>query len=325
MGRAFAKCLEHGSADASEYFKRKPDDGPLTIEEANARDEQQVQVEELVRGYFNHYGPTDRNGLTTEVAFDSLVLGRGQLDGVVEMGDWGRAGREDKLFNRNFFRYPHEAAQFFDGQMTAYFAAMQEAGTPLDYMERRITLKPTINRRQKRQPETLEEYRLRLRADIAGDPEKYYRSFRLVRSQEQIWEYLAGVGMIGKQMDLSAKYAKKLENKKAAYPQNTTACSMFGECKFLALCKDGELALPKYRVKPKLPKLNELQQKVVKALADSFLPLNLIPDVAKRAGVDGRAAANAMHALSRKGVVHCDAVGPNLIGWGLTEIGEKVA
>jgi hypothetical protein len=240
MGRAFASTLEHRSLEQVAASYAEYDITPKMEEEM-------VQVEELARGYFKQYTEWEP-GTEREVEFNSPLLGRGYLDGVIKVGD-RRWAIEDKTASRYHWNEAAERTLAYEHQTTAYFGAMQEAGTPIDKMVRRITFKPTINQRLKKNPETLEQYRARLAADIAAEPLKYYRCYDLYRTQEQIDEFLDGVAITIAQIDASEHAAEVIGM--SAYPQNTAACASFGGCAFQSLCKDGELALPKYRVKAK--------------------------------------------------------------------------
>lgn len=238
MGRAFANTLEHRDLEHVAASYSEYDLSP-------AMEVEIVQVEELARAYFQRYTEWEP-GTEREVEFNSPLLGRGFLDGVITTGN-GRIAVEDKLISKYHWTEASERALRIEMQTIAYFAAMREAGTPLTKLMRRATFKPTITQRTKRQPETLSEYRKRLADDIAGEPNKYFKCYDLYRSDAELDAFIDQVAVINAQIGTSEHASEVIEQ--AAYPQNTHACSSFGGCAFLDLCRDGELALPKYRIK----------------------------------------------------------------------------
>lgn len=244
MGKAFAALLDGQPSGYTELLAEAADQHAY-----DQMAEELVVIEELVRGYRSRYAERDA-GIETEVGFDSPNLGRGFLDGVN-----GTRGKEDKLYSSR-----HEISDTDDllEQISAYFAAMQEAGRPLDVIEYRVTRKPPQIknrtgkwfRRTLRNPESLDEYRMRLRADIEANPDRYYLSRDFYRTSEQIDVFLKGVAVTKAQINLSYKLGDQLPSPDAAFPQNTNACrSKYGRCEFADLCLKGEIAMPGYREK----------------------------------------------------------------------------
>lgn len=96
--------------------------------------------------------------------------------------------------------------------------------TPED--KRRYTKKGKLDARQRDRDESPEEYRLRLRADIASDPDSYYQRGTVVRTESEereaafdLWAWSEAVTRGG--------YA----------PRNTEQCkTVYGTCQYLSLC-----------------------------------------------------------------------------------------
>lgn len=241
MGKAFASLLDGEPHGYSELLD--------SAEDQSAYDhlaEELVVLEELAAGYRARYAERDE-GIKTEVEFDSPYLGRGRIDGL--KGSWAK---EDKLLTKWWQTESVDTDQILE-QVTAYFAAMKEAGTPLEVIEYRVTWKPKMLKRTdgkwfRKKNQSLEEYREALRASIAEAPGEYFTSRDYYRTDEQIAEFQMGVAMTLAQIRASARVAESLPDGKVAYPQSTGACQgKFGRCEFADLCVKGDLAMPSYK------------------------------------------------------------------------------
>lgn len=305
MGRAFARALELGKPAAGRdlYPVELTDEDQLEL----------AQIQTLAEAYLHRYGMSD----LTEVEFNNPISGVGRLDGIItdENGVF-LFGQEDKLLTKNFWRDADERRLDFDSQVSAYFYAMREAGSPLQRIEYRVTFKPTITWRRSRQPETLDEYVERLKQRIAAEPADFFRRFDLYRTDAQLQEFEDEC------KDLAADLAST--KRRGVWRKNTGACTMYGECAFMSLCRNEPNAIMKYRRKPQRPK-SKPQRAVLAALLSSFVPPTT-KELSMQAGLDTRGASNAARALVRQGLVSkTEHHEHGVTTWQLTDAGTLTA
>lgn len=276
MGRMFGEALETGNL-------------PEVVDVPTA------QVHELAAGYLRRYPAP----MTREIKFDHPVLGVGYLDGVLT--DSPYIGIEDKLMHPAFWRDADERQLSIDEQVTAYFAAMRSEGTPLVAMQYRVTLKPAITQRLVRQPETLGEYRKRLRDQIQNEPGKHFKVYDLRRTDDQIDQFMLEVAEEQRQYR-SAK-------RKGIFPRNTGSCTMYGGCAFLALCREEPGAIMNYEHRPaRITPRGPLQDAIHRHLLSTPGSPVTSRSIGAELGLDSRAASSAARALVKLGLINTSTV-----------------
>lgn len=307
MGKAFAKALELGVPGVVDELygivRGFTATGVVGMENAPQESVNDVLLEAgkvrlLAAGYLDHYRHHDTapgRTLTPEVRFDSDVVGTGFLDAVIEDSAGGRIGIETKLLSKGFWRGSDEKRLGLDDQITAYHFGMREAGTPLDKLLYRVIFKPGIDRRTKRQPETVDEYLTRLADDIAAEPAKYFVQYDLYRSDDQLDEFAAEVD------DVRREYERA--KKRGAWPRSTERCSDYGGCGFLDLCRGVPGAMDALRVKPirlRGQALQALQALQLSMAGDEGTPTG---DIAKMVGRPTDATGYQLRKLAKDDLV----------------------
>lgn len=258
MGAGFTLALEHRDPErALEGYKSKCSIPILAGSQEEIEVEQTKLMAEL---YLEHYGTEE--GLKREVKFYHDMLGKGFLDGIIECdqkagsaaivggGRPYRIGVEDKFLTAGFWRTAEERRLAIDQQVTAYFAAMRDMGTPLDKLLYRVTFKPTIKPDYRKGKDgNLQGYLKRLRDKVKAEPDKAFKQYELYRSSADLDRFLEEAAEVNAQVKLSRRVG--------AWPRNTGACTMYGSCVFLDICRDDPGIEHKYRVRPELPKLTK--------------------------------------------------------------------
>jgi hypothetical protein len=342
MGTAFGLCVEHRDPEraADGYFEGVPLHEQILDHEAQV---EIAQVKLLAELYCERYPDHQTYDVVEhEVEFKSAVLGHGFLDGVFEVHDrvpghppelGERVGMEGKLLTRGiWWNDTARKVLAIDDQVNAYFAAMREIGRPLDRLLYRVTFKPGIgvdsrkvNKVTGRKGETIPEYIERLRGRIASDPSYAFEEHELYRSDEQIDRFLEECDEVNEHV--------KLSRRRGAWPQNTKACTMFGGCTFLPLCRGEVGATDLYRVRPeptpppKLPRLGKVQREALLVLADSFTDGLGTPivDIAKQLGRGAMQTHGTLQTLVKRELAtrHDPEQGDTL--YDLTDEGRRIA
>jgi hypothetical protein len=84
---------------------------------------------------------------------------------------------------------------------------------------------------QRERDETLEEYRARLRAELAEDPERWFQRFEAVRLERDLQEHRWDVWSIAEQMRGEQRSDERWS------PRNPTGCHRFGRpCEYFDVC-----------------------------------------------------------------------------------------
>lgn len=330
MGTGFSLALEHRDPDrvADGYFEGVPLEQQVMDYAASLEIAQAKLLAEL---YLDRHPDHERGIWTPEVEFRDPVAGHGFLDGVIELPTGERVGVENKLLTKGM--YWNDTARkvlAIDDQVTAYFYAMREAGTPLDWLEYRVTFKPSIkpdsrkvNKDTGRKGETTSEYIARLRARIAAEPEYAFDKLPpLYRTDEQLDRFAEEAAEVNEHV--------KLSRKRGAWPKNTKACTMFGGCAFLPICRDEVGAADLYRVReervePKLPRLGKVQKAVLLALGDSFTASVTTASLHKQVPHATASVTTALNALNARELA-AYTIGPEpdyTTTWEPTEAGRQ--
>lgn len=229
-------------------------------------------------------------------------------------------GCENKLLGSFWWNDAARLTLAIDSQCSAYFAACREVGKPLDHMLFRVTKKPTI-RPDSRKRETLGDYLKRLRDRIEADPSATFEQHQLYRTEQQMDAFIEGIDDINAQVRLSRR--------KGAWPMSTKACTMFGGCSFLPICRDEpveglyrERPLPE--AKPKLPRLGKVQRAVLLALGDAFASPVALSALAKQVAYAQSSVASAVKSLQERGYIADDGVIEGETYWDVMPEGREV-
>lgn len=213
-------------------------------------------------------------------------------------------GVENKLLGAFWWNDAARKTLAIDLQVSAYFAALRELGKPLDHMLYRVTKKPTI-KQDSRKKETLSEYLLRLRDRIENDPGATFEEHVLYRTDAELDRFMEQAA------DVNAHV--RLSRRSGAWPQSTKACTMFGGCSFLPICRGEVGATDEFRIKPepvkfKMPRLGKVQKAVLLALDDAFTSPVALSALAKRVAYSQPSVASALKSLAERGYICDDGV-----------------
>ena len=269
---------------------------------------EQVQLGVLIPAYIDRYhqsllSEARAKGHTIvlterEIEFDDPILGVGRLDAVASVA--GRhVGIEDKLLTPGFWREANERQLRINAQVTAYFAAMREAGTPLDEIRYRVTFKPSI-KPNSRTGETLTEYAKRLEGRVRTEEGYAFREYQLYRTDAELDAFVRRVEAVNRAIGRAKRDVKRYGE--AAFPANFgTACTEFGECEFLELCIHGPSA-PGYRIKPKRARLTPVQEEALGAMSSAFHPEVRVDAVSRVIGYPEQRTRDALNRLVALGL-----------------------
>lgn len=330
MGKAFAKCNEERNPNAADTDYAAAINAAQSEEAANALDDERTVVRVYSRHYLARYASDWSTDLQREVEFHSPVVGHGFLDGVIskvvidcdacmagEAGagyctcDQSYVGIEDKLLSPISWREVNERVLKIDNQVTAYFYAMRERGTPLDKLLYRVQIKPGIGRRRIKLPETAAEYEQRLTQYLVDKPE-LFKQYDVYRTDEELDLFALEAQATNAQVRTVARLATI--NGADAWPKRTKACSDFGGCAMLSICRKEPGAALKYRRKPDREKpLPKKQQLVLDALRQAFTGDAWGADVARASGLPYDATMSALRGLQRRGKVGKSKVGRSVV------------
>jgi hypothetical protein len=313
MGKAFADNLEHANHSYSQARYTDAMAKAGTQAEVDALALEEVKVRVLSERYLAHYGEPD----IREASFDSPMFGEGRIDGI-EIRGLNRIGIEDKFLTKGFFHTANEEQLHIDAQVTAYMAAMRDAGTPLYKMKYRITWKPSI-KPDSRKGESLEQYERRLRDRIIADPSYAFSEYELYRSDEELDRFIQRSNRINKMVKQCKQDEKNYTKREDAWPQQLgTACTLYGGCDYLALCKGDADVEDKYRLIPERPTGRHMD--ALAALGMSLTSATMLTDIASYMGLADHLVRYSMTKLAKMGLVEQIKVG-RLIAYKLTESG----
>ena len=209
-------------------------------------------------------------------------------------------GVENKLLGSFFWNDSSRKVLAFDDQVTAYFAACREYGTPLDKMLYRVTKKPSI-KPDSRKGESIPDYIKRLTERIEADPSYAFEQHELYRTDAQLDEFLEECAEVNEHV--------KLSRRREAWPKSTKACTMFGGCSFLPVCRNEVGLEDQFRIrplpapKPKLPRLGKVQKAVLLALGDAFTSTVTLAALHKEVPHATDSVTAAVKALVSRGLI----------------------
>lgn len=211
-----------------------------------------VKAQELVRGYFEHWGPF-RNVVDIEAQFDCPLP---SPDLTHDHPDYRLAGKIDLILEGGVILDHKTSSESLapesalwqrlamDSQISQYFIGAESLGHQPTKWVHDVIRKPEIDllkatpeakrkytqagklyANQRADDETLDDFRARLRDDIASRPEWYFARKDVVRLESQILAHLN---------DLWA-WAPLLESD----ARNADSCTRFGTCAFYLVCSTG--------------------------------------------------------------------------------------
>ena len=135
---------------------------------------------------------------------------------------------DDKLLNARYHTATKRASLAIAPQTILYLLAAIELDLPRVF-EYRVVYKPTINIRRSRQPETREDYEMRLWDHVEHHPERYFHTSQHELTEGMRHYYTSMLHAIIKdQMELAAG--------KRVPILNQNACTDYGGCYHLSTC-----------------------------------------------------------------------------------------
>lgn len=200
-----------------------------------------IKVQELLIGYVQCYGASARKPIYVEKKFHLPVIQQGAPHDAAHGVHIG--GKLDFVFEEAGLRYLEDhkttgedidpGADYWlkllmDGQMSMYCYALMRMGEQVDGVVYDLIHKPRIRVKKN---ETLDQFRARLREEIAGDKLKYFRRHETGRTtadleafERDLWEWVAHIYQ-----------ARKAEH----FPKNTEACLDPYRCQYFGVCTTG--------------------------------------------------------------------------------------
>ena len=134
-----------------------------------------------------------------------------------------------------------------DGQVSGYYVGAQSKGFDVENCLYDVIRKPTIkplkatpeeNRKYKKDgtlyagqrefDETPEEWYERLKADIAERPDYYFARVEVVRSADDLVDYLFDMWAVGREIADAERLGR--------FSRNPQSCSAFGKCEYFDVC-----------------------------------------------------------------------------------------
>lgn len=214
-----------------------------------------VKAEELVHGYIRKWGPY-QDVLGVEVPFECPLPSpdllsdhpwfrlAGKIDVVLGPAD-GATILDHKTTSESLLpEAPLWTRLALDTQISQYMIGAEALGfqparwvhdvirkpeiepllaTPVE--KRKYTKDGRLYAAQRAEGETLDEYRLRLRDDIASRPDWYFARKEVVRLESQILAHIKDLWAWAPLLDADAR--------------NPDSCTRFGVCPFFACCASG--------------------------------------------------------------------------------------
>ena len=203
-----------------------------TQAEVDELENQEAILRALLPGYILRYPQPMQREIGYELPIPgSDRLWRGEIDGLMD-----DRLVEDKLLTPRFWNDASILQLKIDEQVTEYAYAGSLLGLPWEKSEYRVTMKPALQRRKVRQPETRREFIDRVTADIAARPDVYYRCYVLERTAEDLEAYESEKTATVKAMEEASRVALAGTTSK-----NTGSCTDYGGCEYLGLCTQSRL------------------------------------------------------------------------------------
>lgn len=236
LGSAFHAGMQYGTPESAKLYLKEQAGDPIFP--TDAQEERMVVAEEMVRASLGKWGswPERREAPFRMPVFhpsgrsSRLYDFGGVMDGYPDedpssfwydkIGEWKTTGRlsSDYILGLQTKSQP-----------SAYcYAASRLLGRPIRTVVYRIAQKPTIKRRTKQKPETLGEYRMRLRQYYQDKPELLYEE-HVTRTDDQILDWEAEMWEVSLRTNDIRRGRR--------FPiMNDQSCAHFGRCEYLDLC-----------------------------------------------------------------------------------------
>jgi hypothetical protein len=204
-----------------------------------------VRVEELTRGYDARWSDDEYEVLGVELEFRAPLR---NPDTGAASRSFVRAGKLDVLVRKGLRTYVMDhkfsgeditAGSTFwkrlrmGGQASGYLRGAEALGYPADGfiydVIAKVKLRPYQVGKTRKEAETVDEYRERVREDIAANPDKYYQRGEVVRLEAELLEH---------DRELWALSQTILANRREGIaPRNTDACTRYSStCPYFAIC-----------------------------------------------------------------------------------------
>lgn len=204
-----------------------------------------VRVEELIRGYDARWSDEHYEVIGVELEFRAPLV---NPETGAKSRTFVRAGKLDVLVARNGRRYVMDhkfsgediapGSTFWKrlrmgGQASGYLRGAEALGNPADGfiydVIAKVRLRPYQPSKTRKEAETVDEYRERVRNDIAENPDKYYQRGEVVRLESEMLEH---------DRELWALSQTILANRRAGIaPRNTDACTRYSStCPYFSIC-----------------------------------------------------------------------------------------
>ena len=224
----------------------------------------QATLEALFYGYCNKWSVADSarfENIGSEIRFDAPLMNpetgalsktwhlSGKIDAIAKERSTGKTfiiehkttGSDIGPGSDYWRKIP------IDGQVSGYFVGAKvnghEAEVCLYDVIRKPTIKPykatpqdkikynkdgTVSKTCRLVDETTEEWKERLKNDIAERPDYYFARLEVVRSENDLAEYLFDMWAVGREIADAERMGR--------FSRNPQACSVFGNCEYFDVC-----------------------------------------------------------------------------------------
>lgn len=200
-----------------------------------------IKAEELMRGYHARWEDQPYETIAVEKEFSIPIDGGHTLGGKFDALA-NRDGRTYIIEHKTTSESLELGGEYYrrvsvlDAQVSTYYRAAKALGYELagcvyDCILR-VALRPYKAGKTRKADETPEEYRTRVRTDIADNPEKYYARFDIRRTERDETEASRDLGRTIRHLEIAIE--------EGSY-RNPDACRTFGSaCSYLSICEGTE-------------------------------------------------------------------------------------
>jgi hypothetical protein len=249
--------LLHAGLEA--WWRGEGLDGALAAVQVESDPFDRVKAEELLRGYDAHWISPPEDVIGVEVEFRAPML---NPETGAASRTWQHAGKIDALIPNVVIEHKSTSESIaddsdhywqrlaMDHQISGYVVGAEALGheikatlydvvkkpslrplkaTPVE--SRKYTKDGRLYASQREWDESAEEYAVRLREDIAVDPERYFQRRVIPRLDSQILDYRLDAWQAGRAIR-EAELAGRA-------PRNPEACFRYGRCAFWDHCANG--------------------------------------------------------------------------------------
>lgn len=201
-----------------------------------------IKAEELTCGYHARWEDQPYETIAVEKEFSIPIDGGHTLGGKFDALA-NRDGRTYIIEHKTTSESLELGGEYYrrvsvlDSQVSTYYRAAKAlgynelAGCVYDCILR-VALRPYKAGKTRKADETPDEYRLRVRTDIAENPEKYYARYDIRRTERDETEAARDLGRTIRHLEIAIE--------EGSY-RNPDACRMFGSaCSYLSVCEGTE-------------------------------------------------------------------------------------